>query len=77
MATLIRRADALRVINRLEEKARENGDTKGADWIIKCYNAIMCCRVETRIFCNKCGKRIGKAQESDGGGNSSGTDVNR
>ena len=67
MATLIRRADALKQINRLEEKAKESGDAGGAEWIVKCWNAIMSCRVESRIFCNECGKRIQIRKEPDGG----------
>ena len=68
MATLIRRSEALKRINQLEEKAREAGDP-GAAWIVKCFNAIMSCRVEDRIFCAQCGKPVkaGKIPDPDGG----------
>ena len=69
MARLIRRAEALRKINQLEEKARANGDVAGADWIVKCFGAIMSCRVEDRVFCSGCGKKIRTAKiPEDGGG---------
>ena len=68
MATLIRRSEALKRINQLEEKAREAGDP-GAEWIVKCFNAIMSCRVEDRIFCARCGKPVkaSKIPDPDGG----------
>ena len=71
MARLIRRTEALRKINQLEEKARAAGDAAGADWIVKCFNAIMSCKVEERIFCSGCGKKIRVAKnqgEDDRGG---------
>ena len=52
MARLIRRAEALKKINQLEEKARAGGEQAGADWIVKCFNAIVSCRIEDRIFCS-------------------------
>lgn len=58
MATLIRRSDALKRINRLEESAVASGNRAGAEWIVKAYNAIMSCRVEERVFCQKCGKAL-------------------
>lgn len=58
MATLIRRSEALKRINQLEEKANAAGDRKGAEWIVKCFNAIMSCKVEERIFCAQCGKPV-------------------
>ena len=58
MATLIRRSDALKAINHLEEKAREAGDDAAAEAIVQCWHAVMSCRVESRIFCNECRKRI-------------------
>ena len=67
MARLIRRSEALKRINQLEEKARESGDAKGADWIVKCFNAIMSCKVEERIFCAQCGKPVKAAKIEDGG----------
>lgn len=69
MARLIRRTEALRRINQLEEKARADGDQAGADWIVKCFNAVMSCRVEDRIFCSGCGKKIrtAKIPDSEGG----------
>ena len=68
MATLIRRSEALKRINQLEEKARNAGDP-GADWIVKCFNAIMSCKVEERIFCAQCGKPVKteKIPETEGG----------
>lgn len=70
MSRLIRRAEALRKINRLEEEARAKGDRAGADWVVKCFNAIMACRVEERIFCSGCGKKIQAKElpEDDEGG---------
>ena len=69
MATLIRRTEALKRINQLEEKAAEIGDESGAKWIVKCFNAIMSCKVEERVFCNKCGKAVktSKIPEDQGG----------
>lgn len=58
MATLIRRSEALKRINQLEEKAALCGDKKGGEWIVKCFNAIMSCKVEERIFCAQCGKPV-------------------
>ena len=68
MARLIRRTEALRRINDLEEKARANGDQAGAEWVVKCFNAIMSCRIEERIFCSGCGKKIRAAKMPEGGG---------
>ena len=70
MATLIRRSEALKRINQLEEKANAAGDRKGAEWIVKCFNAIMSCKVEERIFCAQCGKPVktGKIPEEAQGG---------
>ena len=62
MATLIRRSEALKRINKLEERATEIGDKKGAEWIVKCFNAIMSCKVEERFFCSGCGKPVKLAQ---------------
>ena len=62
MATLIRRSEALQRINQLEEKAAEAGDKKGAEWIVKAYNALMSCKIEERIFCAKCGKPVKTAK---------------
>lgn len=58
MATLIRRAEALKRLNILEEKAMAASDRAGAEMIVKCWNAIMSCKVEERVFCTKCGKVI-------------------
>ena len=70
MATLIRRSEALKRVNALEEKALAAGDKKGCEWIIKCFNAIMSCKVEDRVFCAQCGKPVktGKLPDSQGGG---------
>lgn len=68
MATLIRRSEALKRINQLEEKANDAGDRKGAEWIVKCFNAIMSCRVEDRVFCAQCGKPVKTAKVPDDGG---------
>jgi hypothetical protein len=68
VARLIRRTDALRKINQLEEKARADGDQVCADWIVKCFNAVMSCRVEDRIFCSACGKKIQAAKAPEDGG---------
>ena len=70
MATLIRRSEALKRINQLEEKANAAGDRKGAEWIVKCFNSIMSCKVEERIFCAQCGKPVktGKIPEEAPGG---------
>ena len=65
MARLIRRTEALRRINQLEEKAKASGDQAGVDWIVKCFNAIMGCKVEERIFCSGCGKKIRAAKIPD------------
>ncbi len=69
MAVLIRRSEALKRINMLEEKANAAGDRKGAEWIVKCFNAIMSCKVEEKVFCEKCGKPVktDKIPDSDGG----------
>lgn len=56
MATLIRRSEVLRRINQLEEKAGASGDKKGAEWLVKAFNAVMSCKVEERVFCAQCGK---------------------
>lgn len=58
MATLIRRAEALKRLNILEEKAMAASDRAGAEMIVKCWNAIMSCKVEERVFCTKCGNVI-------------------
>ena len=58
MATLIRRAEALKWLNILEEKAIAAKDRAGAEMIVKCWNAIMSCKIEERIFCTKCGKPV-------------------
>lgn len=58
MATLIRRAEALKRLNILEEKAIAAKDQAGAEMIVKCWNAIMSCKVEERVFCTGCGKVI-------------------
>ena len=58
MATLIRRTEALKRLNILEEKAMDASDRAGAEMIVKCWNAIMSCKVEERVFCTKCGKVI-------------------
>ena len=50
MATLIRRAEALKRLNILEEKAMAAKDRAGAEMIVKCWNAIMSCKVEERVF---------------------------
>lgn len=68
MARLIRRNEALKRINQLEEKARATGDLAGADWIVKCFNAIRSCKVEERIFCAGCGKKIQTRKIPDEGG---------
>ena len=69
MAVLIRRSEVLRRIKQLEEKAAAAGDKKGAEWIVKCFNAIMSCKVEERIFCAQCGKPVKaeKIPETEGG----------
>ena len=69
MATLIRRSEVLRRINQLEEKAGASGDKKGAEWLVKAFNAVMSCKVEERIFCAQCGKPIKteKSPETEGG----------
>ena len=69
MAVLIRRSEALKRINMLEEKAAAAGDKKGTEWIVKCFNAIMSCKVEERIFCAQCGKPVKteKIPETEGG----------
>lgn len=69
MATLIRRSEALKRVNALEEKALAAGDKKGCEWIVKCFNAIMSCKVEDRVFCARCGKPVktGKLPDSQGG----------
>lgn len=68
MATLIRRSEALKRINQLEEKANIAGDRKGAEWIVKCFNAIMSCRIEERVFCAQCGKAVKTAKVPEDGG---------
>lgn len=62
MATLIRRAEALKRLNILEEKAMAAKDRAGAEMIVKCFNAIMSCKVEERVFCARCGKVIKTAE---------------
>lgn len=69
MATLIRRADALKAINQLEEKCKNaKGSTPGAEWIVKCYNAVLSCKVEKAVFCAQCGKpvKLRDVPEEDG-----------
>ena len=58
MATLIRRSEALKRLNILEEKAMAAKDRAGAEMIVKCWNAIMSCKVEERVFCTGCGNVI-------------------
>ena len=69
MATLIRRTEALKRIKKLEDRATEIGDKKGAEWIVKCFNAIMSCKVEEKVFCAGCGKpvNVSKIPEDEGG----------
>lgn len=69
MAILIRRSEALKRINRLEEKAVAADDKNGAEWVVKCFNAIMSCKVEERVFCAQCGKPVkaAKIPEDRGG----------
>ena len=69
MATLIRRSEVLRRIKQLEEKAGASGDRKGAEWLVKAFNAVMSCKVEERIFCAQCGKPVKaeKIPETEGG----------
>ena len=67
MATLIRRSEALRRINQLEEKAVDSGDKNGAEWMVKAFNVIMSCKVEDRVFCAQCGKPVKTAKIDDGG----------
>ena len=69
MAILIRRSEALKRINQLEEKAAAASDKKGIEWIVKCFNAIMSCKVEDRVFCAQCGKPVkaAKIPEDRGG----------
>ena len=69
MATLIRRSEALKRINQLEEKASAANDRKGCEWIVKCFNAIMSCKVEDRVFCAQCKKPVktGKLPDTEGG----------
>ena len=62
MATLIRRAEALKRLNILEEKAMAAKDRAGAEMIVKCWNAIMSCKVEERVFCTGCGKVVKTAE---------------
>lgn len=68
MATLIRRSEALKRINQLEEKANDAGDRKGAEWIVKCFNAIMSCQIEERVFCAQCRKAVKTAKLPEDGG---------
>ena len=68
MATLIRRSEALKRINQLEEKAAAASDKSGAEWIVKCFNAIMSCKVEERIFCAQCGKPVKTEKIPEDGG---------
>ena len=69
MATLIRRSDVLRIVNQMEEKCGDAGDKDGAKLMVKMYNAVMSCKVESRVFCARCGKPIKteKIPESEGG----------
>ena len=67
MATLIRRSEALKRINQLEEKANAAGDRKGAEWIVKCFNAIMSCKVEEKLYCAKCGKELRPPKDTEVG----------
>lgn len=67
MAKLIRRSEALRRINLLEEQCAASGDRKGGEWIVKAFNAIMSCKVEEKLYCAKCGKEIPlNSKESEG-----------
>lgn len=68
MAKLIRRSEALKRINQLEEKAKASGDQAGADWIVKCWNAVQSCKVEEKVFCGGCGKMIKTAKIPEDGG---------
>ena len=68
MARLIRRSEALRRINQLEEKAAAEGDKAGGDWVVKCFHAVMSCKVEDRIYCARCGKAVKADKIPDDGG---------
>jgi len=65
MAVLIKRSEALRRINRLEERAAAAGYPKGCEWITKCFNAIMSCKVEEKVFCAKCGRPVNQDPEDN------------
>ena len=69
MATLIRRSEALKRIDQLQDKAAEIGDENGGKWLTKVYNAIMSCKVQDRIFCAQCRKALKaeKLPENEGG----------
>lgn len=67
MAVLIRRSEALKRINQLEERAKNAGNPEGCEWLVKCFNAIMSCKVEDKVFCAQCGKpvKMNKIPEED------------
>lgn len=67
MAILIRRSEVLKRINQLEEKAAASSDKSGAEWLVKCFNAVMSCKVEDKVFCAQCGKPVKTAKIPDGG----------
>ena len=67
MAILIRRSEVLKRINQLEEKAAASSDKSGAEWRVKCFNAVMSCKVEAKVFCAQCGKPVKTAKIPDGG----------
>ena len=67
MAKLIRRSEALRRINMLEEQCAASGDRKGGEWIVKAFNAIMSCKVEEKLYCAKCGKELRTPKDTKGG----------
>lgn len=65
MAVLIRRSEALDRMNKLEEQCAEIGDEAGGKWVVKAFNAIMSCKVQDKVFCTKCGKRIDPKKLTD------------
>lgn len=67
MAKLIRRSEALRRINALEEQCAASGDRKGGEWIVRAFNAIMSCKVEEKLYCPKCGRELRREKTSEGG----------
>lgn len=68
MATLIRRSEALGKLNKMEEKYRKSGDQAARLLIVRCYNMIMSCKVEERVFCARCGKPVKTAKIPEDGG---------